>query len=64
MLTLIEKVEASVDAEAAAEARAQKSLAGEFTLEDLREQLAVDEEDGAAREPARPAAEGGRVSRR
>lgn len=39
MLTLIEKVEASVDA-AAAEKLAAKSASGEFTLEDLRDQLA------------------------
>jgi signal recognition particle subunit SRP54 len=39
VLTLIEKVEATVDAEAA-QKLAQKSMAGEFTLEDLRDQLA------------------------
>ncbi len=39
VMTLIEKVEASVDAEAA-QKLAEKSMAGEFTLEDLREQLA------------------------
>jgi len=38
VLTLIEKVEASVDAEAA-QKLAEKSMAGEFTLEDLRDQL-------------------------
>ncbi len=39
VLTLIEKVEASVDG-AAAQKLAAKTAAGEFTLEDLREQLA------------------------
>jgi len=39
VLTLIEKVEATVDAEAARKL-AEKTAAGEFTLEDLREQLA------------------------
>jgi signal recognition particle subunit SRP54 len=39
VLTLIEKVEANVDA-AAAQKLAEKTVAGEFTLEDLREQLA------------------------
>jgi signal recognition particle subunit SRP54 len=39
VLTLIEKVEANVDAESA-QKLAQKSMAGEFTLEDLRDQLA------------------------
>ncbi len=39
VMTLIEKVEASVDAEAA-QKLAEKSMAGEFTLEDLRDQLA------------------------
>lgn len=39
VLTLIEKVEASVDAEAA-QKLAEKTAAGEFTLEDLRDQLA------------------------
>jgi signal recognition particle subunit SRP54 len=39
MLTLIEKVEAQVDA-SAARRLAERSSAGEFTLEDLREQLA------------------------
>jgi signal recognition particle subunit SRP54 len=39
VLTLIEKVESSVDAEAARKL-AQKTSAGEFTLEDLRDQLA------------------------
>ncbi|HEY2796656.1 MAG TPA: signal recognition particle protein [Thermoanaerobaculia bacterium] len=39
VMTLIEKVEASVDAEAA-QKLAEKSTAGEFTLEDLRDQLA------------------------
>jgi signal recognition particle subunit SRP54 len=39
VLTLIEKVEATVDAEAA-QKLAAKSMAGEFTLEDLRDQLA------------------------
>ena len=39
VLTLIEKVEATVDAEAARKL-AEKTTAGEFTLEDLREQLA------------------------
>ncbi len=39
MLTLIEKVEASVDA-GAAQKLAEKGAAGEFTLEDLRDQLA------------------------
>ncbi|HEY1250317.1 MAG TPA: signal recognition particle protein [Thermoanaerobaculia bacterium] len=39
VLTLIEKVEATVDAEAA-QKLAQKSMSGEFTLEDLRDQLA------------------------
>ncbi len=39
VLTLIEKVEATVDAEAASKLAA-KTAAGEFTLEDLREQLA------------------------
>jgi signal recognition particle subunit SRP54 len=39
VLTLIEKVEASVDAEAARKL-AVKTAAGEFTLEDLRDQLA------------------------
>jgi signal recognition particle subunit SRP54 len=38
VLTLIEKVEATVDA-AAAEKLARKTAAGEFTLEDLRDQL-------------------------
>ncbi len=38
MLTLIEKVEASVDA-GAAQKMAEKGAAGEFTLEDLRDQL-------------------------
>jgi signal recognition particle subunit SRP54 len=38
VLTLIEKVEAQVDA-AAAEKMAEKTAAGEFTLEDLRDQL-------------------------
>ena len=38
MLTLIEKVEASVDA-GAAQKLAEKGAAGEFTLEDLRDQL-------------------------
>jgi signal recognition particle subunit SRP54 len=39
VMTLIEKVEASVD-EAAARKLAEKTAAGEFTLEDLRDQLA------------------------
>jgi signal recognition particle subunit SRP54 len=39
VMTLIEKVEASVDAQAA-QKLAEKSMAGEFTLEDLRDQLA------------------------
>ena len=39
VLTLIEKVEATVDAEAA-QKLAAKSMAGEFTLEDLKDQLA------------------------
>src|SRR6266508_1329312 len=39
VLTLIEKVEAQVD-ESAARRLAEKSSAGEFTLEDLRDQLA------------------------
>ena len=39
VMTLIEKVEASVDAEAARKLAA-KTVAGEFTLEDLKEQLA------------------------
>jgi signal recognition particle subunit SRP54 len=39
VLTLIEKVEANVDAESAKKLAA-KTAAGEFTLEDLREQLA------------------------
>ncbi len=39
VLTLIEKVEASVDADAARKLAA-KTAAGEFTLEDLRDQLA------------------------
>jgi signal recognition particle subunit SRP54 len=39
VLTLIEKVEASVDADAAKKLAA-KTAAGEFTLEDLRDQLA------------------------
>jgi signal recognition particle subunit SRP54 len=39
VLTLIEKVEATVDA-GAAQKLAEKSMAGEFTLEDLRDQLA------------------------
>ena len=39
VLTLIEKVEAQVD-ETAAEDLAQRAGSGEFTLEDLREQLA------------------------
>ena len=39
VLTLIEKVEATVDAEAARKL-AEKTAAGDFTLEDLREQLA------------------------
>jgi signal recognition particle subunit SRP54 len=39
VLTLIEKVEASVDADAA-QKLAEKSAAGEFTLEDLKDQLA------------------------
>jgi signal recognition particle subunit SRP54 len=39
VLTLIEKVEATVDAEAAKKLAA-KTAAGEFTLEDLRDQLA------------------------
>jgi signal recognition particle subunit SRP54 len=39
VMTLIEKVEATVDAEAA-QKLAEKSMAGEFTLEDLRDQLA------------------------
>jgi signal recognition particle subunit SRP54 len=39
VLTLIEKVEAQVDA-TQAEAMARKTMSGEFTLEDLREQLA------------------------
>ena len=39
VLTLIEKVEAQVDA-SAARRLAERSSAGEFTLEDLREQLA------------------------
>jgi signal recognition particle subunit SRP54 len=39
VMTLIEKVEASVDAEAA-QKLAEKSMTGEFTLEDLRDQLA------------------------
>ena len=38
VLTLIEKVEANVDAESARQLAA-KTVAGEFTLEDLREQL-------------------------
>jgi signal recognition particle subunit SRP54 len=39
VMTLIEKVEASVDA-GAAQKLAEKTAAGEFTLEDLRDQLA------------------------
>jgi len=39
VMTLIEKVESSVDA-AAAKKLAEKTVAGEFTLEDLRDQLA------------------------
>jgi signal recognition particle subunit SRP54 len=39
VLTLIEKVEATVDAESA-RALAAKTMSGDFTLEDLREQLA------------------------
>ncbi len=39
VMTLIEKVEANVDAESARKLAA-KTVAGEFTLEDLREQLA------------------------
>jgi signal recognition particle subunit SRP54 len=39
VLTLIEKVEASVDADSARKL-AEKTASGEFTLEDLREQLA------------------------
>ncbi len=39
VLTLIEKVEATVDADAARKL-AEKTVAGEFTLEDLKEQLA------------------------
>jgi len=39
VMTLIEKVESSVDA-AAARKLAEKTVAGEFTLEDLRNQLA------------------------
>ena len=39
VLTLIEKVEATVDAESAKKL-AEKTAAGEFTLEDLRDQLA------------------------
>jgi signal recognition particle subunit SRP54 len=39
VMTLIEKVEATVDAQAA-QKLAEKSMAGEFTLEDLRDQLA------------------------
>jgi signal recognition particle subunit SRP54 len=39
VLTLIEKVEATVDADAA-QKLAEKTAAGEFTLEDLKEQLA------------------------
>jgi signal recognition particle subunit SRP54 len=39
VLTLIEKVEATVDADAA-QKLAEKTASGEFTLEDLREQLA------------------------
>jgi signal recognition particle subunit SRP54 len=39
VMTLIEKVESSVDA-AAARKLAEKTAAGEFTLEDLRDQLA------------------------
>ncbi|MEP6995729.1 MAG: signal recognition particle protein, partial [Acidobacteriota bacterium] len=39
VLTLIEKVEASVDGEAA-QKLAEKTAAGEFTLEDLKDQLA------------------------
>jgi signal recognition particle subunit SRP54 len=39
VLTLIEKVEATVDAEAA-QKLAAKGMAGEFTLEDLKDQLA------------------------
>ena len=39
VLTLIEKVEASVDA-GAAQKLAEKGMAGEFTLEDLKDQLA------------------------
>ena len=39
VLTLIEKVEATVDA-GAAQKLAEKTAAGEFTLEDLKEQLA------------------------
>ena len=55
VLTLIEKVEASVDADAA-QKLAAKTAAGEFTLEDLRDQLASMKKMGPARGPDRPAA--------
>jgi signal recognition particle subunit SRP54 len=58
VMTLIEKVESSVDA-AAARKLAEKTVAGEFTLEDLRDQLASMKKMGTARRYPGPVAEGG-----
>jgi signal recognition particle subunit SRP54 len=60
VLTLIEKVESTVDADSARRL-AEKTAAGEFTLEDLRDQLASMKKMGPARRADRPAPEGRRV---
>ncbi len=60
VLTLIEKVEASVDADAAQKLAAKIGDGGVHARGSSRP-ARVDEEDGPARGPARPPAEGGRV---
>ena len=60
VLTLIEKVEASVDADGGAEARREDRRRRVHARGPARP-AGVDEEDGAARGPPRPAAEGGRL---
>ena len=62
VLTLIEKVEAQVD-ETRPAAWRERAASGEFTLEDLRDQLASMKKMGPLVEPDRPAAQGRGVPR-